>query len=159
MTPFTVENPFEYNAKDEQYKGFRLGVYHEPSARNAKAVMFFVPDFGVTCRSFGSFFYPFANDSDLMMPAYGFDRRGFGTSQGERGLLNTSEAAFKDHWDFMDSVGHLRGYPPTIPKILVSHGLGSLYAAHMCSQRPGYFTASISLAPWFGLRKKPSSFG
>ena len=119
--------------------------------------MVFVPDFAVTARSFGSFFYPFANDSDLQMRTYSFDRRGFGTSQGERGLLNTSESAFKDHWDFVDSIGHLRGYPQTIPKVLVSHGLGSLYAAHMCSQRPGFFTASINIAPWFGLRNKPNS--
>ena len=91
-----------------------------------------------------------------MMRTYCFDRRGFGKSQGERGCLQTNERAFKDHWDFNDTVAHLCGYPSSIPKILVSHGLGSLYAAHLQAQRPGFFKSSISIAPWLGLKSKPS---
>lgn len=158
MTPFSHENPFDYNAKDEEYKGFRLGCYHESSGRNPNAIIFFVPDFAVTARSFGSFFFPFANDSELQMRTYCFDRRGFGTSQGERGLIETNELSFRDYWNFIDSVAHLRGYPQTIPKVLVSQGLGSLIAAHMCGLRPGFFTASVSIAPWLGFMNRPSVF-
>ena len=129
-----------------------------PSEKNARALIFFLPDFAVTARSFGSFFEPFAKDSDLMLRTYALDRRGFGKSQGERGLLEINERAFEDIWDFTTAVGSLRGYPASIPKILVSHGLGSLYAAHLCALRPRYFSASISIAPWLGLRQRPSAF-
>ena len=61
-------------------------------------------------------------------------------------------------WDFTTAVGSLRGYPSSIPKILVSHGLGSLYAAHLCAMKPNFFSASISIAPWFGLKERPSAF-
>jgi len=57
------------------------------SGKNAKALMFFLPDFAVTARSFGYFFEPYAKDSELMIRTYSFDRRGFGKSQGERGLM------------------------------------------------------------------------
>ena len=91
MAPFAETNPFEYVVKDDEYKGFKLGCYHEPSTKNPRAVIIFISDFGVTARSFGGFFTPFATDSELMMRTYCFDRRGFGKSEGERGLLKTGE--------------------------------------------------------------------
>lgn len=156
MAPFPVEDPWEFKVRDNQYKGFKLGSFHMPSERNVRALLFFLPDFGVTARSFGSFFEGFSKDSGLMMRTYGLDRRGFGKSQSERGLLQVDERAFEDIWDFTDSVGTLRGYPASIPKVLVSHGLGSLYAAHLCAQKPRYFAASVSIAPWLGLQSRPS---
>ena len=65
-----------------------------PSEKNARALIFLLPDFAVTARSFGSFFEPFAKDSDMMLRTYALDRRGFGKSQGERGLLEINERAF-----------------------------------------------------------------
>lgn len=53
---------------------------------------------------------------------------------------------------------YLRGYPKNLPKIIVSHGLGSLYAFHIMSQRPGFFKANISIAPWFDLKSRPNPF-
>ena len=80
MTPFLVEDPWEYNVRDEEYKEFKLGSYHHKSGKNAKALIFFIPDFAVTARSFGSFFESFASDSELLLQTYSFDRRGFGKS-------------------------------------------------------------------------------
>ena len=51
-----------------------------PTDKNARALIFFLPDFAVTARSFGNFFEAFAKDSDLMLRTYSFDRRGFGKS-------------------------------------------------------------------------------
>ena len=68
------------------------------------------------------------------------------------------DRSFRDHWDFFDSCSFLRGYPQALPKILVSHGLGSLYAAILCSQRPGFFKASVSISPWLGMANTPSQF-
>ena len=72
--------------------------------------------------------------------------------------MKIDERGFRDCWDFVDSIGMLRGYPKSLPKFIVSHGLGSLFAAHMCSQRPGFFVGSISIAPWFSLDFKPNIF-
>jgi len=80
MTPFSLEDPWEYKVKDEEYKGLKLGCYHQTSGKNARALIFFIPDFAVTARSFGNFFESFANDSDLLLRTYSFDRRGFGKS-------------------------------------------------------------------------------
>ena len=85
----------------------------------------------MTAKNFGCFFEPFAKDSKMLIRTYSFDRRGFGKSQGERGLIEINERTFVDHWDFFDSVSFLRGYHRAIPKILVSHGLGSLFATHL----------------------------
>jgi pimeloyl-ACP methyl ester carboxylesterase len=72
--------------------------------------------------------------------------------------MKIDHRAFRDHWDFFDAVTFLRGYPQGVPKILVSHGLGSLFAAHLCAQRPGFFKASISISPWLCTAEKPNFF-
>ena len=79
-------------------------------------------------------------------------------SQGRRGELKTDERAYRDHWDFFEQCAYFRGYPAALPKILVSHGLGSLFAAHLCAQRPGFFKASISVSPWLSMADKPNQF-
>ena len=142
--------------QDDEFEGLRLGSYCFPTKKNAKAIIFFFPDFGVTARSFGGFFEAFANDSETMIPTFSFDRRGFGLSQGERGKITVNERAFRDYWDFIDAMSILRGYPPQLPRIIVSHGLGSLFAAHLSAQRPGFFKASVNIAPWLGLSSPPS---
>ena len=80
MTRFKNENPFDYKVRDEEYKGFKLACFEEPTTKNPKALIFFLPDFGVTASSFGNFFEPFAKDSEIMMRTFSFDRRGFGKS-------------------------------------------------------------------------------
>ena len=94
--------------------------------------MFFLPDFGVSAKNFDSFLEPFGDDK-FSIRVYASDRRGFGESQGARGKLETSNTGFRDLWDLVDTVSCMRGYPPAIPKILLSHGLGSLFAAHLCA--------------------------
>ena len=49
------------------------------TSKNPKALIFFLPDFAVSAKNFGTFFEPFANDP-LMIRTYAFDRRGFGES-------------------------------------------------------------------------------
>ena len=115
-----------------------------------------MPDFGVSGKNFGGVFQQLSTEYGVR--SYSFDRRGFGASQGRRGDLMIDDRSFRDHWDFFDSCSFLRGYPQALPKILVSHGLGSLYAALLCSQRPGFFKASVSISPWLGMANTPSQF-
>jgi pimeloyl-ACP methyl ester carboxylesterase len=100
----------------------------------------------VSANTYGGFFAPWGTESNIR--TYSFDRRGFGRSQGPRRMLRTDDRGFRDHWDFFDAVAFLRGYPKTVPKILVSHGLGSLFAMHLVAQRPGFFNGSIIVSPW-----------
>ena len=62
MTAFTEEDPWDYKVSDHEYKGFKLGCYHATTAKSANALIFFIPDFAVTARSFGSFFEAFSKD-------------------------------------------------------------------------------------------------
>jgi alpha-beta hydrolase superfamily lysophospholipase len=87
----------------------------------AKALVFFLPDFGLSAKHFAGVF------CDKNYTTYSFDRRGFGMSQGVRGLITTDNRAFRDHWDFFDACALITGIPENIPKILISHGIGSLY--------------------------------
>ena len=127
-----LHSPFELKVRDEVDKFFKLGCYHLSSLKNPKAIIFFVPDFAVSAKNFGVFFEPFTQDP-YQMRVYLSDRRGFGSSEGDRGSLDTSNRGFRDSWDFFDQVTMMRGYPYAIPKVLVSHGLGSLFAAHLCA--------------------------
>jgi hypothetical protein len=57
MVPFTESEPFEYKVKCEEFSGLKLAVYHEKSNKNAKALCFFLHDFGVSAKNFGSLFH------------------------------------------------------------------------------------------------------
>jgi len=49
-------NPFDYKVKDEEFKGLKLACFHESSNKNAKALVFFLPDFGLSAKNYGSMF-------------------------------------------------------------------------------------------------------
>ena len=78
MTPFSQVEPFQLKVNADEYKHFKLAVYHEASKKNAKALMFFLPDFGVSAKNFGSLFTQICASENVR--AYSFDRRGFGWS-------------------------------------------------------------------------------
>jgi pimeloyl-ACP methyl ester carboxylesterase len=147
-------NPFDYKVKDDECEAFKLACYHNTSAKNPKAILYFLPDFGLSANNYGAFFKPFGAEATVR--TYSFDRRGYGRSQGKRNALRTDDRGFRDHWDFFDAVAFLRGYPKTVPKILVSHGLGSLFAMHLVAQRPGFFAGSILVSPWLAQKNPPS---
>jgi pimeloyl-ACP methyl ester carboxylesterase len=109
LTPFSQLNPFIYKVKDEAFKGFKLSVFHETSTKNAKALVFFLPDYAFTAKNFGSLFKQLTADHGARV--YSFDRRGFGGSQGIRGQITSDDRAFRDHWDFFDACTFMRGYP------------------------------------------------
>jgi alpha-beta hydrolase superfamily lysophospholipase len=85
---FDHYNPFEYKVKDEKYDGLRLGVYHTSSDKNPKALVLFLPDFGISSNVYGHFFSQFGREADFR--TFAFDRRGSGRSQGTRGEMLTN---------------------------------------------------------------------
>ena len=54
MVKFSELNPFDYKVKDEEFEGVKLATFHESSNKNAKALAFFLPDFGVSAKNFGA---------------------------------------------------------------------------------------------------------
>lgn len=56
MTAFSQVNPFDYKVKDEEFTGLKLTCYHESSTKNANALVFFLPDFGISAKNFGHVF-------------------------------------------------------------------------------------------------------
>ena len=53
MVPFSELNPFDYKVKCEEFEGVKLATYHQSSNKNAKALCFFLHDFGVSAKNFG----------------------------------------------------------------------------------------------------------
>ncbi len=56
MVAFGQMNPFDYKVKCDEFTGVKLACFHETSSKNAKALMFFLPDHGVSAKNFGSSF-------------------------------------------------------------------------------------------------------
>lgn len=132
MIQMSKVDPFVYVFKEKE-PHFKFATYAEPAEtkpEDARAVAFFLHDFGVSAKDFGGLVKPLAEDHGIH--TYSFDRRGHGASEGEHGVMKIGPVAFRDHWNFFDEVMEL-GFKEDVPKILISHGLGSLFAAHLCA--------------------------
>ena len=56
LASFAETNPFDYKVKCEEFTGVKLACFYETSSKNAKALLFFLPDHGLSGKSFGSSF-------------------------------------------------------------------------------------------------------
>ena len=52
----------------------------------------------------------------------------------------------------------MRGYHQNIPKFLVGHSLGALYAARLCQSRSDFFRGCILINPMFEMQMKLSAW-
>lgn len=58
----------------------------------------------------------------------GFDQRGHGRSEGERGYIDDMEVVFKDARIF---IGNVFAMYPNVPIFLMGHGFGSVLSMHI----------------------------
>jgi pimeloyl-ACP methyl ester carboxylesterase len=80
-THFPEVNPVELVSSD---KRFRLANYRYPAAKERKGIIFFIHGYGEYVKRYAYFGKVFAeNGYDFV----GIDQRGFGYSEGERGMI------------------------------------------------------------------------
>lgn len=72
------------------------------------------------------------------------DLRGHGRSEGERGHSNGIQEVLRDLGDVQD---HLAYRQPEVPKVLVGHGLGAIWALAYACERAGEVAALVLVAP------------
>lgn len=85
----------------------------------------------------------------------GFDLRGHGESDGERGHIHRYE-------DFLEDVGEMLSYMsdtfPGIPLFLYGHSMGGNIALnYILRNKPTTIHAGVITSPWLELRVKPTS--
>ena len=78
-----------------------------------------------------------------------------GESQGLRGDIVDFDIGLQDYWVFIDAESDFRSHHHNIPKFLVSHSVGSLYALNLCIKRPDFFRGCISINPLLEFKNKP----
>lgn len=78
----------------------------------------------------------------------GFDFRGFGKSDGQRGHIHTWKRHIDDCWTYYDIVR--ADYDKSIPIIGCGYSLGGGTVFCMAIEKPDAFKAIIQLAPFAG---------
>ena len=64
-----------------------------------------------------------------------------------RETVNDKEV-MQDYWAFLDEIEQI----DDVPRFVVAHSLGALYAARLCQDRPDYFKGAILLNPLLEFR-------
>ena len=116
-------------------------------------MLFYIPDYGESAFNTGHLFKRFAQAG---IRSFSIDRKGFGLSQGQRGYKD--ERLFENQWNFIDSVGFLRGFPKNLPKFLLASGYGGLLAVRFMEQRPDHFDGAILVNPLLAFKTEYDSF-
>ena len=70
-------NSFTFDARNVEFKSFKLATYEYLTPKYPKALLFFVEDYGDCCLNYGYFFKKFVDNG---IRIFCFDRRGFGQS-------------------------------------------------------------------------------
>jgi pimeloyl-ACP methyl ester carboxylesterase len=88
---FPEVNPFELVSSD---KRFRLANYRYPSvAKERKGIIYFIHGYGEYVRRYAYFGEIFAEHGYDFV---GIDQRGFGYSEGERGMIEREQLTIED---------------------------------------------------------------
>ncbi|TNV72937.1 hypothetical protein FGO68_gene8328 [Halteria grandinella] len=135
--PFPEVNPFKIQD---------LANYRYPSQQSkSKGIIFYIHGYGEYVQRYGYFAKLYA---EAGFDFVGLDQRGFGYSNGNKGLLNSAEEICKDLLAHIDGVS--KNYSDTeTPKYLLGFSLGGFLTTRLLLQRPNYFTAVALLAPFF----------
>ncbi|TNV72939.1 hypothetical protein FGO68_gene9903 [Halteria grandinella] len=156
----TLLKPDEYHEFKESFIDFRefpfpevnplkiqdLANYRYPSLQSKrKGIIFYIHGYGEYVQRYGYFAKKYA---EAGYDFVGVDQRGFGYSQGKKGLLNSQEDICQDLLVHIDGVS--KNYPDTeTPKYLLGFSLGGFLTTRLLLQRPNYFKAVALLAPFF----------
>lgn len=102
-------------------KKIALATYRY-EASSTKAVVIFFHSMALHTGLAGAYAKTFADNGITFV---GFDQRGHGKSEGERGYLDDAKEVMKDSYAFIRSVAKLY---PNVPIFLMGHSVGGLMA-------------------------------
>lgn len=95
--------------------------------------------------------------SDAGFDFVGMDQRGFGHSEGARGIFESCELLMSDLLTHIDKVDEVFG-GPDVPKFLLGYSLGGLQCPKIAALRPDFFKGMGLIAPGFGDKKDKRPF-
>ena len=111
-----------------------------------------IAGYGVFVDIYGSYFEPFAKAG---IRVFGYDRKGFGRSQGERG--RAGDHIVEECLGFIDLVVKERGYED-VKKYVYGVSMGGMLSARIAVERPEYFAGMVLCVPWLALFTKITGF-
>jgi len=121
-TTFPEINPIEINSKSGN-KEYKLANYRYPcQAGERKGIVYFVHGFGDYCARYAYFAKTFAEQGYDFV---GMDQRGFGYSEGPRGMLESESQVMNDHLEYFAKVKSKFG-GKDVPQFMLGHSLGGL---------------------------------
>ena len=115
-------------------------------------MLFLLVGYGEFADLYGAYFEEFAK---LGIRVFGYDRKGFGKSKGERG--RAGKHIVEECLGFIDLVVKERGYE-NVRKYVYGVSMGGMLAARITAERPDYFSGLILCVPWFDLHTKITGF-
>ena len=59
-----------------------------------------------------------------------------------------------NQWEFIDSVGFLRGFPKNLPKFILGQGYGALLATRFLQHRADFFEGAMVINPLYAFKEK-----
>ena len=79
----------------------------------------------------------------------GVDQRGFGSSEGTRGRIESVDSVLADLQSF--TLKYKEQFGADTPIFLLGESMGGLYATHLANQFPNDYAGICLIAPAFGL--------
>ncbi|CDW87220.1 UNKNOWN [Stylonychia lemnae] len=146
ITPidFPVQNPINLTTYVNGVD-IKLHTVEYPNEGELKGVIFVFLGYGAFQDFYGGYFKDIAKAGFRI---FGFDRHGFGRSEGARG--ETGPDPMGDQWRFVDSiVEHFK--LQDAKKFIFGISLGGLLGMRMMQMRPDYFCGAMLNMPWFDM--------
>ena len=138
---FPLINPIDYRKPGYNNKGeVRIANYRWQANGDCKGIVHWVHGFGDYVGRFGYLAKAFANQGYDFV---GIDQRGYGHSEGRRGVIESEKIALDDLLSFNEKQ-RAKG----VPIFLVGHSLGGALSIMMASTAPEQFKGVSLIAPF-----------
>ncbi|TNV87278.1 hypothetical protein FGO68_gene549 [Halteria grandinella] len=151
--PFPYIKYLDYQEGQVKDDGYNFTTYEYPTQHNPKGIIYYVPDHGECGEDKG---YLFKRCNALGLRVFSMDQKGFGLSQGKRG--SHDPRVYHNIWNFIHSVGFLKGFQKNLPKFIFGQGYGAFQATRLIQQNPDFFSGAILVNPLYEFKHKLGTF-
>ena len=148
---FPISESFYIN---DSGKKIKLESYKYPTTLASelkRGTVFFVHGYGDYVGRYAYFAKQFAEQGYDFV---GIDQRGFGRSDGRRGIIESEEQAISDQIKYVESVMNSKDYNRNGGNYLIGYSLGGLLASRIVAEQPKLFNAMGLLTPYIDLKSR-----